>query len=590
MTDETNLLPSIIDEINVEEPHGQDNQPWTPLPAQKFKHMNGELVPLQSTFSKKQRTPMPHCGHGKHESLSKVYEEVSLEAQRVTPSITTFIRVTWKTIESFYNNSLLHLTSIASQTAHEGFPVGCDLQEASIGDGLCPMCRSEEETVLHALQDYLYAYELLTLAGFQVSLLSTQFNSPLKWLEVVIYALDSKGLVGFIVLLWNIWNRRNLKVHGDGTQPPWLIVHNARLAAISIVARDLAGLPLSGMVLYTPSCIEAGLSEIHAITTTKLFYNGFFSGVLRAQEEGLKEICGLLEQHILPSSLADKSHIWQQLQHYSQFPDFNNYLVFILARVEVCYLRLFPHRPAYINFLFRLFFVFPKELDYEIRMALFVHTDNGASGTRSEKLTGKTNGSWDKKRWSRVPSLPSYVPFGQVKSVFVELKERFQSHSMNSYRIYEFCMNDSPSFFFGMEQLQQFPHLQQWLKLSVAGSVELGHIVESPIIRTTTSVVPLGWNGIPGEKNTYQLKVDITGFRLHLCTLVHARISTFCGGSSENAAIDLTFYDVCFKNTRIDLDLLRRFLFSNAANFSGACMVGASCSVFTIVASAFSGV
>ncbi|KAE8689077.1 hypothetical protein F3Y22_tig00110944pilonHSYRG00068 [Hibiscus syriacus] len=52
------------------------------------------------------------------------------------------------------------------------------------------------------------------------------------------------------------------------------------------------------------------------------------------QEEGLKEICGLLEQQISPSSLVDKSQIWQQLQHYSQFPDFNNYLVFILARAE----------------------------------------------------------------------------------------------------------------------------------------------------------------------------------------------------------------------------------------------------------------
>ncbi|KAK9150951.1 hypothetical protein Syun_009260 [Stephania yunnanensis] len=56
------------------------------------------------------------------------------------------------------------------------------------------------------------------------------------------------------------------------------------------------------------------------------------------QEEGLREICGLLEQHISPSS--DKPRIWQQLQHYSQFPDFNNYLAFILAhgqgtRVEI---------------------------------------------------------------------------------------------------------------------------------------------------------------------------------------------------------------------------------------------------------------
>ncbi|GAB4850714.1 Transportin-1 [Ancistrocladus abbreviatus] len=52
------------------------------------------------------------------------------------------------------------------------------------------------------------------------------------------------------------------------------------------------------------------------------------------QEEGLREICRLLEQQICPSSTSDKSQIWQQLQHYSQFPDFNNYLVFILSRAD----------------------------------------------------------------------------------------------------------------------------------------------------------------------------------------------------------------------------------------------------------------
>lgn len=86
-------------------------------------------------------------------------------------------------------------------------------------------------------------------------------------------------------------------------------------------------------------------------------------------------------------------------------------------------------------------------------------------------------------------------------------------------------MRDDTSPFSGIEQLQQFPHLQQWLGLAVAGTVELGHIVESPVIRTATSVAPLGWNGIPGEKNGDPLKVDITGFGLHLCTLVHAQVN-----------------------------------------------------------------
>ncbi|KAE8725280.1 S-adenosyl-L-methionine-dependent methyltransferases superfamily protein [Hibiscus syriacus] len=42
-------------------------------------------------------------------------------------------------------------------------------------------------------------------------------------------------------------------------------------------------------------------------------------------------------------------------------------------------------------------------------------------------------------------------------------------------------------------------------------------------------------------------------------------------------------------NAAIDLDLLRHFLFSNAANFSGAGMADASCVVFPIAASAFIG-
>lgn len=57
------------------------------------------------------------------------------------------------------------------------------------------------------------------------------------------------------------------------------------------------------------------------------------------QEEGLREICGLLEQQMAPTS-DDKSLIWQKLQHYTQFPDFNNYLAFIFARAEVRFIFL----------------------------------------------------------------------------------------------------------------------------------------------------------------------------------------------------------------------------------------------------------
>ncbi|CAL5195424.1 unnamed protein product [Lathyrus oleraceus] len=181
---------------------------------------------------------------------------------------------------------------------------------------------------------------------------------------------------------------------------------------------------------------------------------------------------------------------------------------------------------------------------------------NGKTNAKANAMNG------DEGKWHKVPYLPSYVPFGQlyllenssveslsgaeyskltsVKSMIAELRERFQSHSMKSYRsrfqrIFDLCMNDDASSFLGIEQWQQVSHLQQWLGLAAADTVELGHIVESPTIRTATSIVPLGWNGVPGAKNGEPLKVDITGFGLHLCTLVHAQVNgDWCSTTVES--------------------------------------------------------
>ncbi|KAL3616307.1 hypothetical protein CASFOL_039697 [Castilleja foliolosa] len=176
-----------------------------------------------------------------------------------------------------------------------------------------------------------------------------------------------------------------------------------------------------------------------------------------------------------------------------------------------------------------------------------------SGGLKNEKSSGHVySSSGEKKAWQSIPSLPSYVPFGQlyllgnssveslsgseyskltsVKSVIAEVKERFQSHSMKSYRsrfqrIYELFMNENAFSFLGREQELQFPHLQKWIGISVSGTVELGHIVDSPVVRAATSLVPLGWTGVPREKNGEPLKVDISGYGLHLCTLVQARVN-----------------------------------------------------------------
>ncbi|XP_042438568.1 uncharacterized protein LOC122024090 isoform X1 [Zingiber officinale] len=158
----------------------------------------------------------------------------------------------------------------------------------------------------------------------------------------------------------------------------------------------------------------------------------------------------------------------------------------------------------------------------------------------------------ESRRWHRVPSLPSYVPFGQlyllrsssveslsdaeyskltsVRSVIAELRERLQSHSMKSYRsrfqkLYDMCMCVDAPPFLGMEQLPHFPHPHQLLGLAAPGSVEFGHIVEPPLIQIATSILPLGWTGIPGDKHTQPMKVNIVGHGLHLCTLVQAQVN-----------------------------------------------------------------
>ncbi|RRT76723.1 hypothetical protein B296_00013479 [Ensete ventricosum] len=104
-----------------------------------------------------------------------------------------------------------------------------------------------------------------------------------------------------------------------------------------------------------------------------------------------------------------------------------------------------------------------------------------------------------------------------------------------------------------MEQLPQFPHLQQLLGLSAPGAVELAHIMEPPVIQTATSILPLGWTGVPGDRNAQPLKVDIVGHGLHLCKLVQAqgagKTSLFRallsqGRQRNNANFDIIHADV----------------------------------------------
>ncbi|CAM6107339.1 unnamed protein product [Calypogeia fissa] len=161
-----------------------------------------------------------------------------------------------------------------------------------------------------------------------------------------------------------------------------------------------------------------------------------------------------------------------------------------------------------------------------------------------------------------VPSLPSYVPFGQlyllersslvplsaseytqltsVQSVIQEVKERFRSHTMRSYRarflrIYDANMTDNSASPLKVEHLPHLPHLQTWLGILGARIAESGIIAEPIVLRTATALVPLGWTGVPGDKGAKPLIVDVHGFGLHLCTLVRAHVNGhWCSTTMES--------------------------------------------------------
>lgn len=187
-------------------------------------------------------------------------------------------------------------------------------------------------------------------------------------------------------------------------------------------------------------------------------------------------------------------------------------------------------------------------------------SSDGKPEVKAGGVAGGVAGEW-LERVPSLPSLPSYVPFGElylleklavqqlsaseftqlssVQSVLLELRERCHSHSMKSYRarfqqIYNTCMSkDVP--ISNIENFPLLPHLQQWLS-GLGGQVaEVGRIFEPINIRLATAMVPLGWNGSIGEKKgSRPLKVDILGYGLHLCTLVRAKVNgRWCSTSIE---------------------------------------------------------
>lgn len=168
------------------------------------------------------------------------------------------------------------------------------------------------------------------------------------------------------------------------------------------------------------------------------------------------------------------------------------------------------------------------------------------TGTRKGGAAGSQGPAW-RSRW---PTLPSYVPFGHlyllgvaaaeplsgadfvaattIRSVIAEVRDRFQSHTMRSYRsrfesMYGLCMAQGIPF--PAAVLEQLPKLNPWMSAGGTAAVQPGAVAAPLVVRAATSVVPLGWTGEPGENGAAPLRVDVQGFNLHLCTKTRAFVN-----------------------------------------------------------------
>ncbi|KAK9031982.1 hypothetical protein V6N11_056267 [Hibiscus sabdariffa] len=141
------------------------------------------------------------------------------------------------------------LVSYGEVTTQDCLPLGSRVLAAGLGPGLCPSCSLSVESSLHAFQDCQDAVEALHLGGFSDAVIFSSTSSTFDWLVESAGLLSRSEFAKLVILLWNMWNRRNRLVHDSHLQPVWATVMTAMLLHEDFLsAKDSARRPSSGPV------------------------------------------------------------------------------------------------------------------------------------------------------------------------------------------------------------------------------------------------------------------------------------------------------------------------------------------------------
>ncbi|KAL4297682.1 hypothetical protein GQ457_12G013450 [Hibiscus cannabinus] len=172
----------------------------------------------------------------------------------ITDRITSSMRrpsPLWKALKTL--PTLPKVRIFAWRLAHDCLPTGGRVAAAGLGPGLCPFCSDTIETSLHAFRDCPLTAEALHLGGFSSLVTDSRADTILDWLLAVARTISREDFAKLILILWNLWNRRNLWVHDSRLQPVWATVTAASLLHSDFrMANDNGKHPRARPLLSTP--------------------------------------------------------------------------------------------------------------------------------------------------------------------------------------------------------------------------------------------------------------------------------------------------------------------------------------------------
>ncbi|XP_017635679.1 uncharacterized protein LOC108477676 [Gossypium arboreum] len=139
----------------------------------------------------------------------------NLDSNMINPKFNNVTDL-WVENERKWDIDKVYLMVFAWRVDHELLPMNVKI--SSIRNGFnqgCPRCGATNETLLHAFRGCPISREVLSIGGWDMSVMMKQYDRCVDWLENMMRILDKRAMADLITTLWNYWNSRNNFIFKD---------------------------------------------------------------------------------------------------------------------------------------------------------------------------------------------------------------------------------------------------------------------------------------------------------------------------------------------------------------------------------------